>query len=84
MVVNGNADFYSLKIDYFPDKSFYFSDQKYITVAKSNELFSISSHLHKNERNYPLPTLIMKQISLKDGTKLKMLSEIEQLVTIPV
>ena len=41
MEVSGNADFYNIKIDYFPDKSFYFSNQKCITVAKSNELFSI-------------------------------------------
>ena len=60
MVVSGNADFYSMKIDYFPDKSFYFPNQKCITVAKLNELFSISSHLHKDERNYPSATLIMK------------------------
>ena len=31
-VVNGNADFYSMTIEYFPDKPFFFSNQKYITI----------------------------------------------------
>ena len=38
-----------------------FESSELVKVAKSQKIFSISSHLHKNERNYCSPTLTKSQ-----------------------